>query len=79
MDFIFYRFVSLGPRLSSFVIDSDNRLLDVSDAMKLLPIRRDQIINICGYPLHGMDSELLMHLPPDIVISEYGIQVSHNI
>jgi hypothetical protein len=47
--------------------------------MKLLPIRRDQIINICGYPLHGIDSELLMHLPPDIVISEYGIQVSHSI
>jgi hypothetical protein len=46
--------------------------------MKLLPIRRDQIINICGYPLHGIDSELLMHLPPDIVISEYGIQVSHK-
>lgn len=73
------RFVSLGPRLSSFVIETDDGVLDVTDAVKLLPIKHHQILNICGYPLHGMDSELLTHLPPDVVISEYGIQVSFHI
>lgn len=75
MLYIMFRFVSLGPRLSSFVIDTENNVLDVTDAVKLLPLRHNQILNICGYPLHGMDSELLIHLPPDVVISEYGIQV----
>ncbi|CAG2189907.1 unnamed protein product [Mytilus edulis] len=72
------QFVSLGPRLSSFVIDTENNVLDVTDAVKLLPLRHNQILNICGYPLHGMDSELLIHLPPDVVISEYGIQADYD-
>lgn len=73
--FLLYRFVSLGPRLSSFVLDTDDGSLDTSDAIKLLPLSGDKTIQICGYPLHGMDTKLLFGIPPNVLISEYGIEV----
>lgn len=73
--FLLCRFVSLGPRLSSFVLDTDDGSLDTSDAIKLLPLSGDKTIQICGYPLHGMDTKLLFGIPPNVLISEYGIEV----
>lgn len=73
--FLLYRFVSLGPRLSSFVLDTEDGSLDTSDSIKLLPLSGDKTIQICGYPLHGMDTKLLFGIPPNVLISEYGIEV----
>lgn len=73
-----YRFVSLGPRLSSFVLDTDDGNLDISDSMKLLPLHGDKTIQICGYPLHGLDTKLLFDIPPNVLINEYGIEVQRS-
>jgi len=69
------RFISLGPRLSSFVLDTDDEMIDVSDALKILPLGSEHTIQLCGYPLHELDKSLLQQLPPNIVINEYGIEV----
>ena len=70
------RFVSIGPRLSSFLLDCDeDNLLSVSDCATLLPVRTDQSIQLCGYPLHDLDPDLLTQIPPHIVFNEYGVQV----
>jgi hypothetical protein len=43
--------------------------------MKLLPLHGQKTIQICGYPLHGLDTKLLFDIPPNVLISEYGIEV----
>ncbi|XP_048734927.2 uncharacterized protein LOC125650577 [Ostrea edulis] len=72
------QFVSLGPRLSSFVLDTDDGNLDISDSMKLLPLHGDKTIQICGYPLHGLDTKLLFDIPPNVLINEYGIEADYE-
>lgn len=72
------QFVSLGPRLSSFVLDTEDGSLDTSDSIKLLPLSGDKTIQICGYPLHGMDTKLLFGIPPNVLISEYGIEADYE-
>ena len=69
------RFVSVGPRLSSFLIDLTEDDLNMADTSTLLPIRSDQTLQICGYPLHDVYQNLLDKLPPQVVFNEYGVQV----
>lgn len=57
------------------MLDTDDGSLDTSDSLKLLPLSGDKTIQICGYPLHGMDTKLLFGIPPNVLISEYGIEV----
>ncbi|XP_061172833.1 uncharacterized protein LOC133182124 [Saccostrea echinata] len=76
--FQYAQFVSLGPRLSSFVLDADDGSLDTSDSIKLLPLQGDRTIQICGYPLHGLDTKLLFDIPPNVLISEYGIEADYE-
>lgn len=73
-----HRFISLGPRLSSFILDADDGGLDTSDSLKLLPLHWDKTIQICGYPLHGLDTKLLFDIPPNVLINEYGIEVQEK-
>lgn len=77
--FSFNEFVSVGPRLSSFMLDiDDNNDLHVTDYSTLLPVRSDQTLQLCGYPLHDIDQNLLSKLPPHLVFSEYGVQATHD-
>ncbi|KAL5009145.1 hypothetical protein ScPMuIL_014726 [Solemya velum] len=72
-------FVSLGPRLSSFILDTtDDGDLNVNDANKLLPLTGDQTLQLCGYPLHDLDPQLLHHLPPHIALTEFGVQADYD-
>ncbi|XP_064600438.1 uncharacterized protein LOC135466719 [Liolophura sinensis] len=72
-------FVSVGPRLSSFILDTpDDETLNVSDALKFLPIGRHQTMMLCGYPLHDLDPILLQQLPPDLIFMQYGVQADHS-
>ncbi|KAJ8308848.1 hypothetical protein KUTeg_013722 [Tegillarca granosa] len=71
-------FLSLGPRLSSFMLSNEDDVLDVTDAVKLLPVLSNHTLQLCGYPLHDLDSTLLQQLPPNIVINEYGIKADHD-
>lgn len=74
-----FRFVSVGPRLSSFLLDvDDDGELSVVDCATMLPVRSDQSIQLCGYPLHDLDPRLLSQLPPHLVFNEYGVQATHN-
>ena len=66
----------MGPRLSSFLLDDEDDHLDLSESKTLIPIRDDQTLQVCGYPLHDLDSKHLTQLPPEVVFAEYGVQVS---
>ena len=74
-SFIPCRFVSVGPRLSSFLLDDEDDDLDMSECKTLIPIRDDQTLQVCGYPLHDLQTKHLTQLPPEIVFAEYGVQV----
>lgn len=68
--------MSVGPRLSSFLLDvDDENELSVSDCATMLPVPTDRTIQLCGYPLHDLDPNILSQLPPHIVFNEYGVQV----
>ena len=71
-----FRFVSVGPRLSSFLLDVDeDNELNVTDCATMLPLRSDQTIQLCAYPLHDLNPATLSQLPPHLVFNEYGVQV----
>ncbi|OWF38604.1 uncharacterized protein LOC110466050 [Mizuhopecten yessoensis] len=72
------QFVSLGPRLSSFVLDTEEGQLDITDCVKMLPLSQHHTIQLCGYPLHELNTELVQQLPPNVVINEYGIQADYD-
>lgn len=77
--FSFNQFVSVGPRLSSFLLDvDDENELSVSDCATMLPVRTEQTVQLCGYPLHDLDPNTLSQLPPHLVFNEYGVQATHN-
>ncbi|XP_052768844.1 uncharacterized protein LOC128209056 isoform X2 [Mya arenaria] len=77
--FGYNQFVSVGPRLSSFLLDVDaEEELSLSDCSTLLPVRSDQTLQLCGYPLHDLDKHLFAQIPPHIVFNEYGVQATHN-
>ncbi|KAL4238827.1 hypothetical protein ACF0H5_003534 [Mactra antiquata] len=77
--FTFNRFISVGPRLSSFLLDvDDDNELSVTDCTTMLPIRSDQTLQLCAYPLHDLDKHVLTQIPPHLVFNEYGVQASHN-
>nr|KAG5710755.1 hypothetical protein BaRGS_035157 [Batillaria attramentaria] len=73
-------FVSCGPRLSSFLLDTSGEgdMVDVSDASKYVPLGRDQTLQLCGYPIHDLSSSMLQHLPPNVVFNEYGVKADHD-
>ncbi|XP_046371371.2 uncharacterized protein LOC124145584 isoform X2 [Haliotis rufescens] len=71
-------FVSAGPRLSSFLLDVTDDYLNVNDASRYLPVSRDQTLQLCGYPLHGLSTSLLQQLPPHIVFNEFGVKADHD-
>ena len=70
-----FRFVSVGPRLSSFLIDLNEDDINMADCSTMLPVRTDQTLQICGYPLRDVPQNLLDRLPPHVVFNEYGVQV----
>ncbi|XP_060562168.1 uncharacterized protein LOC132721814 [Ruditapes philippinarum] len=77
--FSFNQFVSVGPRLSSFLLDVDeDNELNVTDCATMLPVRSHQTIQLCGYPLHDLNPNTLSQLPPHLVFNEYGVQATHN-
>ncbi|XP_076442258.1 uncharacterized protein LOC143281142 isoform X2 [Babylonia areolata] len=73
-------FVSCGPRLSSFLLDTScgEDQVDVSEAAKMVPLGRDQTLQLCGYPLHHLSTPALQQLPPNIVFNEYGVKADHD-
>ena len=71
-----FRFVSVGPRLSSFLIDLNDEDINMADCSTMLPVRTDQTLQICGYPLRDVPQHLLDRLLPHVVFNEYGVQVS---
>lgn len=75
------RFVSCGPRLSSFLLDTSEQeeALDISDANKYVPLGRDQTLQLCGYPIHDLPTSVLQQLPPHIVFKEYGVKVNSEL
>ncbi|KAL3874032.1 hypothetical protein ACJMK2_037101 [Sinanodonta woodiana] len=77
--FNYNEFVSIGPRLSSFMLDmSDDNGINMNDMFQLLPIQRNQTLLLCGYPLHDLDRKFLYQLPPNLVFNEYGVQANHD-
>ena len=66
----------MGPRLSSFLIDINDDYISIADCSTMLPVRTDQTIQICGYPLHDVYQHLYDKLPPHVVFNEYGVQVN---
>ena len=78
----YIRFVSCGPRLSGLLVNTsaedEQDLVDVSDASKYVPLGRDQTLQLCAYPIHGLSTSLLQQLPPHIVFNEYGVKVCPN-
>ena len=48
----------MGPRLSSFLIDINDDYISIADCSIMLPVRTDQTIQICGYPLHDVYQHL---------------------
>ncbi|XP_053390843.1 uncharacterized protein LOC128553692 [Mercenaria mercenaria] len=78
--FSFNEFVSVGPRLSTFLLDVDeDNELNVSDCATMLPVRSDQTIQLYGYPLHDLNPNTLSQLHPHyLVFNEYGVQATHN-
>ena len=67
--------MSVGPRLSSFLIDLNEDDINMADCSTMLPVRTDQTLQICGYPLRDVPQNLLDRLPPHVVFNEYGVQV----
>ena len=67
--------MSVGPRLSSFLIDLNEDDISMTDCSTMLPVRTDQTLQICGYPLRDVPQNLLDRLPPHVVFNEYGVQV----
>lgn len=51
----------------------------MTDCSTMLPVRTDQTLQICGYPLHDISQNLLDKLPPQVVFNEYGVQVSFDL
>ncbi|BFZ12007.1 hypothetical protein BsWGS_15047 [Bradybaena similaris] len=71
-------FVSAGPRLSSFILDQTEDNLGVGDVMRYLPIASHQMLQLCGYPLHDLNTNLLQQLPPGIIFKEYAVKADHD-
>lgn len=76
VQYFIARFVSAGPRLSSFILDQTEDNLGVGDVMRYLPIASHQMLQLCGYPLHDLNTNLLQQLPPGIIFKEYAVKVS---
>lgn len=71
-----HSFVSVGPRLSSFLLDQSDDTLAVDDFMRYLPISSHQTLQLCSYPLHELTTNLLQQLPPNVIFQEYAIKVN---
>uniref|UniRef100_A0A2C9LRB7 Uncharacterized protein n=1 Tax=Biomphalaria glabrata TaxID=6526 RepID=A0A2C9LRB7_BIOGL len=71
-------FVSVGPRLSSFLLDQSDDTLAVDDFMRYLPISSHQTLQLCSYPLHELTTNLLQQLPPNVIFQEYAIKADHD-
>ncbi|XP_012944389.1 uncharacterized protein LOC101864485 [Aplysia californica] len=72
------QFVSAGPRLSTFLLDSSEDNLSVGDVQRFLPIASNQTLQLCGYPLHDLGTSMLQQLPPGIVFKEYAVKADHD-
>lgn len=72
-------FVSCGPRLSSFLLNTAQEdLLDMSDVAKYIPLGRDQMLQLCAYPIHNLSTSLMQQLPPHVVFNEFGVEADHD-
>ncbi|XP_041351474.1 uncharacterized protein LOC121370371 [Gigantopelta aegis] len=71
-------FVSVGPRLSSFVLDTSDENVIMDDSTKFLPSGSEKTLQLCSYPLHDLATNLLQQLPPHIIFNEYGVEADHD-
>ncbi|XP_059160315.1 uncharacterized protein LOC131943943 [Physella acuta] len=71
-------FVSAGPRLSSFLLEQTEESLGVDDVLRHLPIGSHQTLQLCGYPLHDLTTNLLQQLPPGLIFKEYAVKADHD-
>ncbi|GFO34683.1 tankyrase-1 [Plakobranchus ocellatus] len=72
-------FVSAGPRLSSFILgQTEDDGLGMGDVHRYLPILSHQTLQLCGYPLHDLNTAVLQQLPPSLVFKEYAVKSDHD-
>merc|ERR1719239_13511 len=76
--FPYAQFVSAGPRLSSFLLDTSEDSISLVDIPRFLPVGSNQTLLLCGYPLHDLNPSLLQQLPPNVVFKEYAVKADHD-
>ncbi|XP_074652559.1 uncharacterized protein LOC141906956 [Tubulanus polymorphus] len=71
-------YVNVGPRLSSFLLNTtEDDALFLDDAHRLLPLKADHTVQLCGFVFHG-GIDTMPHLPLNMILMEYGFQADYN-
>ncbi|XP_064621643.1 uncharacterized protein LOC135484263 isoform X2 [Lineus longissimus] len=77
--FVSTRFISLGPRMSSFLLDTtEDDALVLDDAQKLLPLLRSHTPQVCAFVFHENLEAMQDIIPPDMMLLEFGFQADYN-
>ena len=68
--------MSLGPRLSSFLLDTNEEDdLVLENARRLLPLLRSQVQQICAFVFHENLDAIKDNIPANMMLLEFGFQV----
>ncbi|CAH1790961.1 unnamed protein product [Owenia fusiformis] len=71
-------YLNIGPRLSSFLLDTlEEGTLCLEDGLRLLPISSTDTVRLCAHVFHD-NLDLLELLPSNVVLMEYGFQAYYD-